>query len=139
MDIILKIVHFLALSAGIGVGVSNMALGIRAAQAADARDATTLRTAQVALGQIGLVAIILLWASGLWLWLGYRGGETGTLFLIKLAFVLALSANLAVLHGKMRAAGRNGELPDPAFMKRAGMINGVTSLLAVIFAVLAFG
>ena len=137
MLILLKIIHFLSFSAGIGLGIANMVLGIRAAQASGEAQAA-LRRVQPVLGRIGLIAIILLWASGLWLWQGYAGGRTDTLFLVKLGFVVILTAFSLDMERRSRAAARGGPPMDPAFARRAGQIMGGSGVVALILAVAIF-
>jgi uncharacterized membrane protein len=138
MFAILLIIHFLSLAAGIGIGVANMALGIRAA-AAQGPAMIALRQSQGALGRIGLYAIILLWITGFWLWQGYNDGTTDPVFLAKLGFVVILTALSLDLNLQGARAAKGGAPVDPAYAKRLGMIMGLMSLSAVITAVMVFG
>lgn len=138
MQDFLKIVHFLAMGAGVGLGIANMILGIRAA-AAEGPAIGALRMAQGAMGRVAFVAIVLLWLTGLWMWLGYAGGVTSTLFWVKIAAVVVLTALSVIMNMKGMAAARGGAPVDPAFAKRVGMLMGLMSLIAAIMAVLVFG
>lgn len=137
MLVLLKIIHFLSFSAGIGIGIANMVIGIRAARASGEAE-TALRMVQPVLGRIGLVAVILLWATGLWMWQGYADGRTDTLFLIKLGFVVILTAFSLDMERRARAAARSGPPVDPTLAKRAGPVMGLSAIAALILAVVIF-
>ncbi len=134
---ILKIIHFLSLAVGIGIGVSNMVLGIRAA-AAEGPAIGALRGTQGALGRISFIAILLLWITGLWLWFGYHDTEASPLFIAKIVFVLVLTAASLDMNIKGRKAAGSGPPIDPAYAKRAGMIMMAMAFLAVCTAVINF-
>jgi len=137
MYITLKIIHFLSLSVGIGIGVANMVLGIRAAMA-DGPAIGALRQAQGALGRVAFVAILLLWITGLWLWFGYQNMTTTPLFLGKLAFVVILTVISVDLNLKGARAASGGAPVNPDYAKRVGMIMGFCSVAAVILATAVF-
>jgi len=134
---LLKIIHFLALGTGVGLGVASMVLGLRAA-AAQGPAVPALRQAQAKLGRIALIAIVFLWISGLWMWQAYNEGTMETLFLAKIAFVLVLTALSIDLNLRGAKVAKGGTPVDPAYAKRSGMIMGSMSLMAVISAVLVF-
>jgi hypothetical protein len=135
---LLKIIHFLAMGAGVGLGVANMILGIRAA-ASEGPAIGALRMAQGAMGRVAFVAIALLWLTGLWLWFGYRDQPVDTVFAVKLAAVVVLTALSVIMNLRGMAAAKGGPPVDPAFARRVGMLMGLMSLIAVIAAVLVFG
>ncbi len=138
MYITLKIIHFLSFSAGIGVGVASMVLGIRAARA-EGPAIGALRSASGALGRIGLGAIILLWVTGVWMMASFHRGSLDGLFLVKIGFVVVLTGLSLDLNIKGARAARGGAPVDPGYAKRSGMIMGAMSLLALVTAVLVFG
>ena len=137
MPEILKIIHFLSLAAGIGVGVANMVIGIRAATA-EGLVIGALRGTQGALGRISFIAILLLWVTGLWLWFGYHDTAASPLFIAKIIFVLILTAASLDMNIRGMKAAKSGPPIDPAYAKRAGMIMMAMAFLAVCTAVINF-
>ena len=133
----LKIVHFIAMSVGIGLGVGNMVLGIRA-KVETGPAMVALRKSQATFGRIALIAIVFLWLSGLWLWLGFHTGAMTPLFAVKLAAVVALTALSLLANVKAARAARGGAPVNPALVRKIGMGMGLMSLIAVICAVLVF-
>ncbi len=134
---LLKIIHFLALAAGVGIGVANMVLGIRASKA-EGPAVGTLRQAQGALGKVALGALILLWASGIWLWAVYADATTAPLFLAKIGFVVILTGLSIDMNLRGARAAKGGAPMDPAYAKRAGMLMGLMSLTIISLAVMFF-
>ncbi len=138
MLIILKITHFMALGVGIGIGVANMIIGMRAA-AAEGAVMGALRAAQGALGRAGFLAIVLLWITGLWMWQVYDHATMDPVFLAKIGFVIILTGLSIDLNIKGARAAKGGPKMNPAYGKRAGMVMGLMSFLAVTTAVMVFG
>lgn len=134
---ILKIIHFLSLAVGIGLGVASMVLGARAA-AAQGPAIGALRGTQGILGRISFAAIILLWITGIWLWLGYQSGATSTLFWLKIALVVVLTGLSLNLNLKGLRAARGGPPMNPAHAKRVGQTASLVSVLIVCVAVVNF-
>ncbi len=139
MEILLKIIHFLSLAVGIGIGVSNMVIGVRLRRV-QGETAQFVRATQGVLGQVALGAIILLWLTGIAMWVGWYQMRADSAFLIKIVAVIILTAVSVDLNIR-GARARRGQAtpPSPAFVRRAGMISGLMSVIAVIFAVIAFG
>ncbi len=137
MLIALKIIHFMSLAAGIGIGISSMILGIRAARS-EGPAIGALRSAQGVLGRVAFGAIILLWITGIWMWQAYRGGVTNVSFDAKIAFVVLLTALSLTMTVKGIIFARGGAPIDPIFAKRMGMTMGLMGFLAVTMAVIAF-
>jgi uncharacterized membrane protein len=124
-----KILHYLAFSVAIGGGVANMILGIRASK--NAESAPHLRGAQRAIGTGALLAIALLWATGLSMWVGTYGvdAKLGGSFHIKLtaATLLTLLSGYAFVRGRNAAKGG-----APLAPKTARLIGATTLALAVV-------
>lgn len=137
MLIALKTIHFMSLAAGIGIGISSMILGIRAARSEGAAIGA-LRSAQGVLGRVALGAIILLWITGIWMWQAYHGGATSLSFTAKIVFVVVLTALSSTMTVKGIIFARGGRPIDPIFAKRMGMAMGLMGILAVTTAVIAF-
>lgn len=134
---LLKIIHFLALGAGVGLGVANMILGIRASKA-EGPAIGTLRQSQGALGRAALVAIILLWITGVWMWAGYHDLTMAPLFLLKIAAVLVLTLLSLTINMQGAKAARSGTPLDPEYAKKMGMGMSLMSLLSICIAVIFF-
>jgi hypothetical protein len=134
---LLKIIHFLALAVGVGIGAANMVLGLRAAKA-EGPAIGALRQAQGALGRVAFGAIVLLWASGIWLWAGYNNATTDPLFLAKIGFVVILTGLSIDLNLRGLRAARGGTPMDPAYGKRAGMLMALMSFSIISVAVIYF-
>ncbi|MCX7889436.1 MAG: hypothetical protein N2422_06845 [Rhodobacteraceae bacterium] len=138
MHAILVFVHLFGLMLGAAGGMST-ALIMRRAAAAPAEQAQALRGLGPMLANVSAVGLGLMWLSGLvlvWTFWGGPGGLPG-MFWVKFAFVLALTAaTVAIL--MTHAAIRRGETARAALLPRLGPAAGLSSLLAVLFAVLAF-
>lgn len=137
----LKIVHLLCLLAGGAAGIGNTIL-LRHAALSGAPPPPVMAGAMAALGRIGMVAIGLLWISGLWmLWagIGVPSGAAGWAFWFKLlaaTVVLGAVSGMAMLRAR---AEREGGKPDPAKLRPLMMASLGGVVLAVALAVLAFG
>ncbi len=129
--------HLIGLMMGAGGGFGSMIV-MGAANKAPADQAITLRRMGPTLARFAHVGLILLWVTGVSLFL-MTGGSVAmpSYFWIKLVFVgtLTLSAFATeityaqVKAGNVKAAGR---LPI------LGPVSGLSAVLAVIFAALAF-
>lgn len=139
MIALLKIVHFLAFAIGLGGGVANALIGMQLHAAAPAARAG-LGAAQKRIGQIGMVALILVWASGVALvWAAFGGtAGLGAAFWLKMAAVLALTLAVAGLTVQGARAERQGTQPDAAAMARLEAVATGAAVLAIALAVVAF-
>jgi uncharacterized membrane protein len=136
---ILKIVHYLSLAIGIGGGLANAIIGARAAMSDPPVKAVLGRISSI-IGKTAGVAIILLWLTGIALvYLIFDGWATlPWAFWIKLAFVVVLSLLSLRMNLYVMQAARTKSPPPAATMKKLGQGAMVSSLLIVIFAVIAF-
>jgi hypothetical protein len=137
IDIILAL-HIIGLMMGAGGGFGSMLTG-REALKRPADQATTLRSVGPMLAQFSFVGLILMWLTGLALvFLKYGGfAALPQMFWVKFIFIATLTlAAIAtqVLYGQAKAGNTIAATRVPVF----GQIAGMSSLLAVIFAVLAF-
>lgn len=134
----LKILHFLALLLG---GAATIAPGLmmRFAQASGQPPTPVMGRSMRALGIGGLVAIVVLWLTGLaMLHLAHGGAALGFWFTIKLiaaTVILAGSAGLNLLAARAAAAGTP---PPPTIVKPVSSVIRVSLLIAIIGAVLTF-
>lgn len=134
-----KILHYLAFSVAIGGGVANMILGIRASKVAEA--AQHLRGAQRVIGMGALLALALLWITGLAMWMGsYAGtGPLGSSFQVKMtaAILLTVFSGYSFIRGYR--AVRGGPPVSPKTARLIGATTLALAVLAVTTAVMTFG
>jgi hypothetical protein len=137
VDIILAL-HIIGLMMGAGGGFGSM-LTAREALKRPADQAITLRSMGPILANFSFIGLIVMWLTGLALVFLKYGGFTGLpqMFWIKFIFISTLTlAAIAtqVLYGQAKAGNTIAATRVPVL----GQIAGVSSLLAVVFAVLAF-
>lgn len=131
-----KFFHLIGLMLGAAAGFGSVVIAMRA----KGEPASPLNTLRPVLGHMGLAGILLLWATGLWMYLGYyMGAGLGMAFGLKLAaatVVLALSLTLNYYGGRAAKTG----VPPPAFTPKLKLRMTMTVLLlaAVALAVYVF-
>ena len=123
---------------GAGGGFGSM-ISQREALTRPADQAAVLRSIGPALANFSMVGLILMWITGVALVFLQYGGFDGLpqMFWIKFIFISTLTlAAIAthLLYGQVKGGNVAAAARLPAF----GQIAGISSLLAVIFAVLAF-
>jgi hypothetical protein len=138
MNDFLLIVHFIGLMMGAAGGVGSMIVG-RAALKATPDGAVALRALGPRLGHVSAAGIVLMWISGvIMVWSLYDGpGSLPTMFWVKFIFVLTLSAAAIVIE-LTYAQVKSGNRAAAARLPMVGPVAGLSALLAVIFAVIAF-
>ena len=138
MHDVVFILHLVGLMMGAGGGFGSMILA-RAALKAPADQAMTLRRLGPTLGRFSTIGLALMWLTGLTLvWVSYGGfSNLPPLFWAKLIFVLSLT--IAALTFEITYAQiKGGKVQAATRLPVLGPIAGLSSLLSVIFAVLAF-
>lgn len=139
LDHFLVIIHFIGLALGFGSGFANMVMAglIRNAKP---EEKVILRRFPPAMGRLGVIGLVLLWASGLSI-IYLRYGTFSILpqtFVIKIAAVVLLT--LAVIYMQLlQARARTGGVAAMGRIEVLGRLTGPLALTAVIFAVLTFG
>jgi hypothetical protein len=138
MNQILIFLHFVGLMLG-ATGGFGSALVMRRALAAPAETARPLRELGPMLANVSVLGLGLMWATGVVLvWSRWSGpGSLPGLFWAKFVFVLTLTA-AAVAIRLTHAEIRRGNAAVAARLPKLGPVAGVSSLLAVLFAVFAF-
>lgn len=137
MLLLAKFLHFLGLMLGAGAGFGSMIVArqIRASAGVPTPQLAALRPLFARMGAIG---IIILWVSGLWLYLSkYGGAPLGGAFHAKLgvaALLLVVILALNVVVARAKAKG----VPPPAWLPVLGMTTPVLTILAVVLAVIVF-
>lgn len=134
-----KILHYLAFSVAIGGGVASMILGIRASKNADA--APHLRGAQRAIGTGAILAIGLLWMTGLAMWIGPYSASMalGGSFHVKLTAATLLTVLSAYVFVRGRNAAKGGTPLPPKTARLIGATTLALAVVAVSTAVVTFG
>ena len=140
MFITVKFLHYFALLLGGTATIGPMILmRAHALAGADGPPPPAIRLATRAFGITGLVAILLLWISGLvMLSHGYDGAVSGPWFTIKLICATAILLASATLNIMAARAARTGTPVNPAILGPGQMIIRVALILALICAVLTF-
>jgi hypothetical protein len=137
MSVVMLFLHLFGLMLGAAGGIASR-LVMRRAAGLPEEQAAPLRALGPALANLSAVGVGLLWLTGLALvWL--RGGSAGLpmAFWIKMAFVAALTLAIGLIHHAY-ADIRRGDKAAAARLPVLGVIAGLSSVLAVLFAVIAF-
>ena len=140
MRTVLLIVHFMAIAIGTGMSFGNY-VNLRCAAGETGDRAAGLARLRRAIGRIGDVVIVIIWASGLalvWVWIARGGPALPGWFYAKLGFVVLLT----VCHALARqASGRMARTKDASLLGRIELlVAGVwlSALASILLAVLAF-
>ena len=139
MYVTLKVIHFLALLLG-GAGTIAPAAAARVMRRLGTSKpppelAMTLRL----IGIGSLIAIVLLWITGLGMFLSRFGGvDLGVAFIVKLIvatliFIISVWLNLMAAR-----AARTGTPPSPDLVRQLGLSARILLIVAVIAAVVTF-
>ncbi len=136
---ILKIIHFISFSIGIGGGIANAILGAKMA-GLEPEAAAKIGLAARLIGRLSFGGLILLWITGLaMLSLAYDGWSgLPVTFWLKIAFVVVLTIAASFAQLLVLGAQLKGRPPSPASMAKLGMIVTGSAVVAVILAVIAF-
>ncbi|MCT7373606.1 hypothetical protein [Chelativorans salis] len=132
----MKILHLFGLMLGAGGGLGSMMVGIQAKRAGGPPPPALLALRKN-FALAALIGVLLLWATGLWMWLvDYGGAWLGTAFAVKIAAAVLI---LAILVAARIAMARTAPgSPPPAFIQRLGPVSGLLSYIAVALAVIVF-
>lgn len=138
MNEVLIFLHFCGLMLGATGGLGS-AIIMRRASAMTPEAARPLRELGPTLANVSGAGLALMWATGLILvWSRWEGpASLPELFWLKFVFVLSLTAASVAIY-MTYAAIRRGDVGAAARLPRLGPAAGVSSLLAVLFAVFAF-
>lgn len=129
--------HFIGLTLGVGSGfASGMIMGHL--KHASPEQAATLKELGPVLGRMSSIGLLLMWLSGGVL-VAQRGGVAALpdVFWWKFAFVIALTIIVTLIE-LTYAQVKAGNAAAAARLPRLGPLAGITSMLALILAVVAF-
>lgn len=135
----LLIFHFIGLMLGAGGGMGS-AVAMGAANALPPEQAAPIRGIGPALVRMSLAGLVLMVGTGVALVVVKYSADWGampTMFHVKLLFVLTLTI-AAVAMEMVYARVKKGDEKAAGLLPKLGPVAGVSSLLAVVFAVLAF-
>jgi multisubunit Na+/H+ antiporter MnhC subunit len=137
MFALMKTLHLFGLMLGAGGGMGSMMVAIQAKRAGGP-PAPALLSLRKNFAMAALIGVLLLWVTGLWLWLvDYDGAMLGTVFALK---ILAAALILAILIAARIAMARTpAGSPPPAWLQRVGPLSGLLAYVAVALAVIVFG
>ena len=128
----LKFVHYLALFLAGGLGVANGLLA-KAHQMAGQPPAPPVQQTMIKLAHLGLIAIILLWVSGIGLgYLIYGGLAMGWAFHMKLLGATILLGSISFLNFHLTSTSKVGAPPNPSIMKIIPMISRGALVLVLL-------
>lgn len=135
----LKTIHYLALLLGGAATVAPMIVQRAVAMAGSDGSPPAVKLSLRAFGLSGLVAIVLLWLSGLMMLShGYDGAGFGTWFTIKLIAATAILLSATTLNILAARNARSGAPPNPAIVRPLTLTIRVSLVVAIIGAVLTF-
>ncbi|MGB9140774.1 MAG: hypothetical protein WCB71_01085 [Aestuariivirga sp.] len=131
--------HFVGLMLGAAGGFASAVL-MRRALVLPADEAKVVRGLGPILAKVSAIGVAVLWLTGLiMVWSKWDGfGSLPQLFWVKAIFILSLTVVIGLIHmtyGQIR----QGNAAVAARLPKLGPLAGLSSLLAVLFAVLAFG
>ncbi len=134
----LLIFHFIGLMMGAGGGL-GATVAMAHAQALPPEQAGPIRSLGPSLANLSSTGLVLMLVTGVALTVFKYGGFSAmpVMFWIKMAFVATLTIAavlIQITHGQVR----RGNVAAAARLPKLGPVAGISSLLAVIFAALAF-
>jgi hypothetical protein len=131
--------HLFGLILGAGPGFANMVI-MRVSATASAEGAAALRKVPPILVNISTAGVAILWVTGLIMVWSIYGGPAGLpgMFWVKFIFVLTLTAVVIAMQITLAQIRKTGNMALAARMPKLGPLAGVSALLAVLFAVIAF-
>jgi len=130
----LKFLHYLSLFLAGGLGVANAIL-FKNHQKAEMPPSPPVQKTMMTLARLGLVAIIILWVTGVLLtYQVYASFDLGWAFHMKLLGATVLLGAVAFLNLHLTARAKSGNPPNPRVMKLVPPI-ARASLVIVLFGI----
>lgn len=129
MNFFWKFLHIFGLMLGAASGLGAMAVARQARRAGG--PTPELAALRPWFGRLGLAGIILIWISGLALWMfRYAFADLGPAYSLKLVVALVLLGVILALTATMRSATKAGT-PPPAWLPKLGMTTPILTLIAM--------
>ena len=130
--VVLKVLHYLSLFLAGGLGVAN-ALLFKNHQKAEIPPAPPVQKTMVTLSRIGLIAIIILWLTGVPLtYKVYGSFDLGWPFHVKLLGATSLIGAITYLNIHLTKQSKNGAPPNPKVMKIIPPIARVSLVIVLV-------
>ena len=115
--VVLKVLHYVSLFLAGGLGVANVML-LKNHQKSEMPPAPPVKKTMMTLARLGLVAIVILWLTGIPLtYKVYGGFDLGWPFHLKLLGATSLICAVAFLNLHLTKQARDGNPPNPKVMK----------------------
>jgi uncharacterized membrane protein len=115
--IVLKVLHYVSLFLAGGLGVANVML-FKSHQKARLLPALPVQKTMMTLARLGLIAIAVLWITGIPLtYKVYGSFDLGWPFHLKLLGATSLLGSVAFLNLHLTKQSRNGNPPNPKIMR----------------------
>ena len=132
--VILKVLHYVSLFLAGGLGVANVML-FKNHQKAEVPPALPVQETMMTLARLGLIAIIILWLTGIPLtYRVYGSFDLGWPFHLKLLGAASLISAVAFLNLHLTKQSKGGNPPNPKVMKIVPPL-ARASLIIVLFGV----
>lgn len=132
--IVLKVLHYMSLFLAGGLGVANVML-LKSHQKAGLLPALPVQKTMMTLARLGLIAIAVLWITGIPLtYKAYGSFDLGWPFNLKLLGAISLLGAVAFLNLHLIKQSREGNPPNPKIMRIVTPI-ARASLVLVLFGV----
>ena len=130
--ILLKVLHYLSLFLAGGLGVANVML-FKNHQKAGMPPAPPVQKTMMTLARLGLIAIVILWLTGLPLtYKVYGSFDLGWPFHLKLLGATSLLSAVAFLNLHLTKQSRDGNPPNPKVMKIVPSIARVSLVVVLV-------
>lgn len=138
MNDVILFIHFFGLMLGSAGGLASGIL-MRKALTMPPEQAQTIRGLGPLLANVSGIGLVLLWITGVIMVFSKWGGIAyfGWAFWVKMVFVLLLTAASVVIHMTYAEIAK-GNRSVAVRLPKLGPVSGLSALLAVFFAVLAF-
>ena len=138
MNAALLFLHLVGLMLGAAGGFASAVI-MRRALVLPADEAKVVRGLGPILAKVSLTGLIVMWVSGLiMVWSKWSGiGSLPDMFWVKAIFILTLTIVTGLIH-MTYAEIRKGNVALAARLPKLGPMAGVSALLAVLFAAMAF-
>lgn len=136
MNFVWKFLHIFGLMLAAGSGFGAMAVARQARRAGG--PAPELQALRPWFARLGLAGIVLIWVSGLALWMfRYSFADLGPAYSLKMVVALVLLGVALAIAQITRSAARAGT-PPPAWLPKLGMTTPVLTLVAMGLGVWVF-
>ncbi len=130
--VVLKVLHYVSLFLAGGLGVANVML-FKNHQIAGVPPAPPVKKTMMTLARLGLIAIVMLWITGIPLtYKVYGGFDLGWPFHLKLLGATFLISAVAFLNFHLTKQSKDGNPPNPKVMKIVPPIARVSLIIVLV-------